>query len=115
MTLEQTINCESASRSYGIVSLTNSIFGRQRWAKSHHFRTQNLHKLYEDLNITRKENTTKDLQQHRIQKNSKNVNSLFECIQNALNPFSDDIPKDKLFNIASGKSLNSEATEFLLI
>ena len=36
LTLEQTVNCDAALRTYGVVSLTNSIFGRQRWAKSHH-------------------------------------------------------------------------------
>ena len=49
-----------------------------------------------------------------MKKNSKNVLALIECFNNALNPFSDDIPTESLFNIASGKSLNDEAANFLL-
>ena len=114
LTLEQTINAESASRSYGVISMTRSIYGRQRWAVTDYIRKNNLRRLREDLHISKKDIISTHLTKGRIKKMSNNISSLLETITDGMNPFSDDVPKDHLFNIASGEALNEVSIKFLL-
>ena len=51
LTLEQTINSDAASQRRGIVSLTNSISARQRWAESHFIRTTIVSHLFEKVGL----------------------------------------------------------------
>ena len=54
LTLKQTINAEAASQHLGVLSITNSISARQRWAESHYLRTSIVSTLLEHLGMTKK-------------------------------------------------------------
>ena len=42
------------------------------------------------------------------------MKTLIEVIENSINPFSNDVDKSQLFNIATGKSAAEETKKFLL-
>ena len=54
LTLEQTINAETASQRLGVLSITNSISARQHWAELHYLCTNILSTLLENLVMTKK-------------------------------------------------------------
>lgn len=112
LTLEQTINADAA-RTSGVSSITNSVDARQRWAQSHSLRTSVVSRTFEDAGCSTKEDVSQELHEHRKQKDKKSINSLITTIKNFMNPFG-DIPKGKLFNIASGKAASTKTEEFLL-
>lgn len=114
LTLEQTINADAACQRSGIISLTNSISARQRWAQSHSVRTSILSKLFEELGLTNKEDISEELKPHRVKKNCLHAEKIIFSINQTMNPFSSTIEKDHLFNIASGKAASTETAEFLL-
>ena len=49
-----------------------------------------------------------------IKKNSKDVSQIIKHIGETMNPFSEEISKEHLFNIASGKAAKDETKHFLL-
>ena len=114
LSLEQTINADSASRHYGLHSLTNSIGGRQRWARGNFIRTQILSALYERLNLKRYHDIATDIRPKRIEIDNKHVKQVIEAIENSMNPFSKNLVNEELFNLASGRALKESATIFLL-
>ena len=101
LTLEQTINADTACQGKGILALTNSISERQRWAQSHFIRTNIISQLFEDLDLTVKENVSQDLKSNQISQNSTQLSILIEMIKLTMNLFSPDIEKSCLFNITS--------------
>ncbi|CAG4948752.1 unnamed protein product [Parnassius apollo] len=75
----------------------------------------------EDINIyqtkyriNEKDDTSHSLQQSKIKKDKKNLNSIIEAIKCTMNPFDDTIDKDTLFNISTGKAASKEVADFLL-
>ena len=67
LTLEQTINADAASQRTGIASLTNSISARQRWAESHFLRSSVISHVFEDLQMSKKEDTGKAASEKTVQ------------------------------------------------
>ena len=67
--------------------------------------------LFEQLNLTKTEDSSKDLKLSRIKKYGEHLETL---ITETMNPFSLDLNKEILFNISSGKAANKEVTSFLL-
>ena len=61
LTLEQTTNADAASQKVGITNLTNSISARQKWADSHYMRTEIISNLKDDLNLSSKDDLSKEL------------------------------------------------------
>ena len=114
LTLEQTVNTDAACQRKGILALTNSISARQRWAQSHFIRTSIISQLFQDLDLTIKEDVSQDLKSSQISQNSTQPAKLIEMIKLTMNPFSPDIEKSCSFNITSGKSANDEVASFLL-
>ena len=114
LTLEQTINADAASQRTGIGALTNSISARQRWTDSHFVRTEIISHVLEDLSMTKKEDVSQDLKSSQIKRNSQDLAAITTSIEEMMNPFSDDIDKNTLYNIGTGKSASKETTEFLL-
>ena len=68
LTLEQTINADAASQKKGISAITNSTSARQRWAESHYIRISIVSHLFEELNLTKKEDVSRDLKSNRIKR-----------------------------------------------
>ena len=114
LTLEQTVNADAASQRTGIVSMTNSISARQRWAESHFLRTTVISYLHEDLNLTKQEDITESLKASNINKYNLAVKEIKSMIENSLNPFKKDADPHRLFNIYTGKSCKKGTEDFLL-
>lgn len=114
LTLEQTVNADAACQRSGITALTNSISARQRWAQSHSLRVTIISKVFEELDLSRKEDVSEDLKPHRIKQNCKDLEKLIRAVTDTMNPFSDSINKVHLFNISTGKAANEDTTNFLL-
>ena len=70
--------------------------------------------LYEDLNLTKKEDITESLEASNISKYNLAVKEIKSMIENSLNPFKKDADPDRLFNICTGKSCKKGTEDFLL-
>ena len=91
LTLEQTINAVAACQRSGIISLTNSISARQRWAQSHSIRTSVLSKLFEEVRMTSKEDISEELKLHRVKQNCHHLERIVLSINNTVNPIASTI------------------------
>ena len=70
--------------------------------------------VFEELDLTRKEDVSEELKPHRIKQNSKDLNRLLQAVVDTMNPFSNDINKDYLFNISTGKATSVETANYLI-
>ena len=70
--------------------------------------------LFEQLGITKKEDVTCDLKPNQMKKNSQNIAKIIALIDTTMNSFSENIPKEQLYNIGSGRAASQETTNFLL-
>ena len=70
--------------------------------------------LYEDLNLTKKEDITESLKASNINKDNLAVKEIKSMIENSLNPFKKDADPDRLFNICTWKSCKKGTEDFLL-
>ena len=70
--------------------------------------------LYEDLNLTKKEDITESLEASNINKDNLAVKEIKSMIENSLNPFKKDADPDRLFNICTWKSCKKGTEDFLL-
>ncbi|XP_050505694.1 uncharacterized protein LOC126883969 [Diabrotica virgifera virgifera] len=113
ITLEQTINAHAASRSSGIINMTNSVGARQKWAITHSLRTNMISKLMDFCNLYSKDDITKDLRKSSICHSNKNVENLLTIIQQCTNPFSSNLSQENLYNISSGQSVSEDIYTFL--
>ena len=104
LTLEQTVNADAACQRSGIISLTNSISARQRWAQSHSIRTSILSKLFEELGMTSKEDISEELKLHRVKQNCHHLEKIISSINDIMN---------HLFHIANEKAALGETADFL--
>ena len=114
LTLEQTVNADVACQRRGIIALTNSISARQRWAQNHSLRTTIISTVFEELNLSKKEDVSEDIKPHRIKQNCKASEKLMHAITATMNPFSAMVDKENLFSISTGKAASQETTDFLL-
>ncbi|XP_011858812.1 PREDICTED: uncharacterized protein LOC105556339, partial [Vollenhovia emeryi] len=114
LTLEQTINADAANKLTGILHFTNSIAARQRWCKSHSIRSSIISHILQKTGLTKNQDITADLEKNRIKKSTAQLNNFFEGIDRNLNPFDENIDKQKLFNISNGQAASSSIAEFLL-
>ena len=102
--MEQTVNADAACQRSGIISLTNSISARQRWAQSHSIRTSVLSKLFEEVGMTSKEDISEELKLHRVKQNCHHLEKIISSINDIMN---------HLFHIANEKAALGETADFL--
>lgn len=114
LTLEQTINANAANCLTGISHFTNSIIAKQRWALSHSIRTKIISAVLQELRMTDENDTIKELDAHRINKDRKCVEIIIETIERNINPFNNQIDESHLFNIVTGCAASDETAAFLL-
>ena len=114
LVLEQTINADAARRLTGIIHFTKSISARQRWARNHDVRSTIISQVYLELGLHSHQDVSADLKPHNIRKNNKQLQRFIATFDQFINPFSLDVPTDKLLNISSGKSASPPVEEFLL-
>ena len=113
LTLEQIINPKAACQFSGIISLTNSVSARQRWAQSHSIHASTLSKLFEELGMTSKEGISEELKLHQAKQNIHHLEKIISSINDTINPFVSIIEKEHLFNIANGKAALVSTTHLL--
>ena len=63
--------------------------------------------------MTTKKDVSQDLKPNRIMKSTSDLEKVLRSIQEKMNPFSEEVNKDNLFNIGTDKSSKEEAAEFL--
>lgn len=114
LTLEQTINADAGNTLTGVSHFTNSIAARERWALSHSVRTKIMSFVKAEIGFSQADDTSYTLKKNRIEKDSKTLNSIVETIKKTMNPFSENVDKDSLFNLSTGKAASSNVTNFLL-
>ena len=73
-----------------------------------------LSEVLNKLDMTTKEDVSQDLKPNRIMKNTRDLEKILRSIQENMNPFSEEVNKDLLFNIGTGKSSKQETAEVLL-
>lgn len=112
LTLEQTINANSANKLTGIAAFTNSLSARQRWSETHTVRMAIITELMEFLGLNKSTEGTET--EYRSKLFKKQVKLFLEEVKKNMDPFSDDLNPSKLFNLSSGKAASAETTEFLL-
>ena len=112
LTLEQTVNADAASQKTGISYFANSISTVQRWTNSHFVRMEVLSELLTKLDMITKEDVSQDLKPNRLIKNTRDLEKILRSIQENMNPFSEEVNKELLFNIGTGKSSKQETAEF---
>lgn len=84
-----------------------AISVRQLRALNHSMRIKILTSLKESIRLLRKDDTSYCLEKNRIKKVCKAIN-------NAMNPFDENIDKNVLLNISTGRAASQHVTNFLL-
>ncbi|CAG4994332.1 unnamed protein product [Parnassius apollo] len=110
LTLEQAINADVGNTLTGVSHFTNSIAARERWALSHSVRTKIMSSVKAEIGLSQADDTSYTLQKNRIEKDSKTLNNIVKT----MNPFSENVDKDRLFNLSTGKAASSNVTDYLL-
>ena len=87
LTLEQTVNAEAASQHLEVLSITNSISARQRWAESHYLRTSIVSTMLEHLGMTKKDDVSQHIKPNRIKKANASVRQVLHVLKETVNPF----------------------------
>lgn len=112
ITLEQTINANAANKLTGILSLTNNISARNRWAETHATRMAIIREFYEFIGFIKRHDIGDTVHENRTF--SQKVKKLIETVQDTFNPFDKDLSKEQLFHLTTGKAASEKTTEFLL-
>lgn len=60
------------------------------------------------------DDTSHCLQQHQVKKDKLDLNRIITVINNSINPFHENIDKNSLFNISTGKAASQPIADFLL-
>ena len=87
LTLENTINVDAACQRARISALTNSNSLRQTWAQSHSVRVSVISKVFEGMDLSRKEDVSEELKSHRINQNWQDLEKLTNGTAETMNPF----------------------------
>lgn len=96
----------------GVVSVTNNLSARQKFAKGHFIKTTLLSHVFQHCNLSRKEDVSKETYPSRIRKDTKQLNDLLSYIKKCRNPFIGN--DEELINIGTGKAASKEVSSFLL-
>ena len=94
----------------GIKNSTSNAATYEKWALSRPLAAECANALHEHVGLDKTSNyPRKCLRDSEIRKSEKRVERLQNLITNDLiNPFSDDLDKDKLYNLASGCPVDDE-------
>ena len=75
---------------------------------------QNKFLVFDKVGMSKKEDVTQDVRLNQIKKNNKHLQNIIEILPENMNPFSESIDKESLFNIGSGKAASTQTATFLL-
>lgn len=88
----------------GVSHFKNSISARSRWALSHSMRTKISSLVKAEIGLSQVDDTSHSLQKCRIEKDNKILSSIIETIKKTMNPFSEYLDTNILFNMSTGKA-----------
>ena len=87
LTLEQTIDADSASRLTGIAAFSQSIGARKRWMVTRSMRSVIIAQLLELAGMKKKEDVTQELKPYRVERDNEDLQKIISGIEATLNPF----------------------------
>ena len=71
--------------------------------------------IYLEYALTGRENITNDLHHYKIKKDNDSLIGIMAMFKDTLNPFDENVDKEKLYNFGRGKTVSSNTEEFMLI
>ena len=74
----------------------------------HHISTTMISNVFNELDLTRSDDVSKELKPNKIRKKCNDINALTNSIIDSMDPFSNEINNEVLFNIATGKAAPKE-------
>ena len=105
----------SAKTSVGIENFTTQDKTYDKWVLSRPFQAKYVKALFEMIGMAGKDSNRKTLRQSEISKSEKRITSLKKVLTDTfIDPFSDDLDADKLYNIMSGSPVDEEVSRCLL-
>ena len=113
LSLEQTVNRDSASKMKGIVSFRNSEGAMRRWSLSMTQRATAVTELRALVGLEQGETATSQCRPSRIKKDNRQMAELGAKIEEFCNPFRDDAPTS-LVNVATGQVASQPTESYLL-
>ena len=113
ITLEQTVNCDAASRRTGIASFSNATASRSRWMITHAVRSSIVANLMAKAGINPTEDSSKELKHHRQKRDSEDLQKIIKGFEATMNPFT-IVPDENLYCITSGKKVRDDIKDDLL-
>ena len=102
LTLEQTINADTANKLTGVLHFANSTAARQRWCKNHSIRSIIISHVVQQAGLSKNQDLTAVLKKSKMEKSTTQLNNFIGGIIRNINPFDENIDKEKIFNISSG-------------
>ena len=105
LTLEQTINADAASRLTGVARFGHSDSARKKWMITRSARSEIVGLLLEKAGLKSKEDVSKELRPHRVQKDNADIKKVTDGIKKTMNPFvtSAEEPDVNLYCLTTGK------------
>ena len=70
--------------------------------------------MKDGLNLSSKDDISKELKQNRIEKDNSDLLKLIDTVKGTMNPFDFNLDKNTLYNIGTGKGASTETSDFLL-
>ena len=113
LSLEQTVNRDSASKMKGIVSFQNSEGAMRRWSLSMMQRATAVTELRALVGLEQGETATSQCHPSQIKKDNSQMAELGAKIEEFCNPFRDDAPTS-LVNVATGQVASQPTESYLL-
>lgn len=110
--LEETVN-RHAGGPGGVTFIKNSPGAITRFCLINGVKSSVVTHLYDYVGKTNKQEISSELKPHRIKHNTANYNKLLERFEEAINPFSEQLEPDSLYNIYTGKSASENTCKFL--
>lgn len=112
--MEQTMNSDAGRTFNGFTFLLNSISGQQRWCFNHGIHCTLIAAILDDCGLQQKQDVTNDLKKYRIKQFQEQLDCFLRHLKTRMNPFSVDVPRDSLFQIATGESAPKQVEQFSL-
>lgn len=115
MALEQTINAEAKNRLCGITAFADVKSAVNRWLVTSSMRTEIVNRVLSIAGMSNDDDIkNKDLNPKRMARDATELCNLVKTIEDIKNPFDENLQKDSLFNIKTGKKVSKEAEDYLL-
>ena len=112
--LETTHNADAANHKIGTTRMSTNYGGRISWSIGYSARAFVNSFIYDKCDINKKQDVTSDLQNSNIKRSVTQIEKIINSFHKHLNPFSEELNREKLFNICSGRSASEAVANFLL-